>query len=194
MAVQFQYATPSTWTVVVGVPGTRAVFLRWDADVDGRPRVISVHVDAEEVTTRLLREVPLQTLAAWIAPMVAAMLRTGEVIAPSDPASDRIRECHPTLEQLRRLAATPAAQRRRTWFLPPSLVSTKALQRARTSGSGEDFYREVAQAYNAAAATTSAPAKLLATDLGVSVKTVHRWVREARIAGALPPARIGAAG
>lgn len=58
----------------------------------------------------------------------------------------------------------------------------------------EAFYRQVAQAYSEAVVTTSKPAKVLADEAGVPVGTVHRWIREARRRGCLPPARQGRAG
>jgi hypothetical protein len=58
----------------------------------------------------------------------------------------------------------------------------------------EGFSRRVAEAYGEAVAKTSQPAKLLADEAGVPVTTVHRWVREARQRGFLPPARKGRAG
>lgn len=58
----------------------------------------------------------------------------------------------------------------------------------------EAFSQRVAEAYNAAIMSTSTPAKMLAEEAGVPVTTVHRWIREARQRGALPPARKGRAG
>ncbi len=56
------------------------------------------------------------------------------------------------------------------------------------------FSRRVAAAYNEAVLSTSTPAKMLAAEAGVPVTTVHRWVRDARRLGLLPPARKGRAG
>lgn len=58
----------------------------------------------------------------------------------------------------------------------------------------EGFSRRVAEAYVEAASATRAPATVLAEEAGVPVTTVHRWVREARQRGHLPPARKGRAG
>lgn len=57
-----------------------------------------------------------------------------------------------------------------------------------------DFYRRVAGAYNSATAASSRPAAVLAEENNVPVGTVHRWVREARRRGDLPPGRRGVAG
>lgn len=58
----------------------------------------------------------------------------------------------------------------------------------------QEFYRQVAEAYAAVVLTTSKPAKVMAEEAGVPVGTVHRWIREARRRGYLPPARRGRAG
>jgi hypothetical protein len=58
----------------------------------------------------------------------------------------------------------------------------------------EGFSRRVAEAYNDALLTTSAPAPVLAAEAHVPVTTVHRWIREARQRGLLAPARKGRAG
>lgn len=58
----------------------------------------------------------------------------------------------------------------------------------------DDFSRRLAAAYNALVVTTSKPAKVIAEEAGVPVGTVHRWIREARQRGHLPPAHKGRAG
>jgi len=58
----------------------------------------------------------------------------------------------------------------------------------------DGFYARVAAAYQEYAAITNAPAAAIAGEAGVPVTTVHRWVREARRRGQLPPARKGRAG
>lgn len=66
---------------------------------------------------------------------------------------------------------------------------------SRPDGTDPDsFYRQVAAAYNSAVMEGPAPAKVLAEEAGVPVTTVHRWIREARTRGHLPPARKGRAG
>lgn len=65
----------------------------------------------------------------------------------------------------------------------------------RPDGTNPDgFYQQVAAAYSEAVLATSKPAKVLAEEAGVPVGTVHRWIREARRRGHLPPARRGRAG
>ena len=59
---------------------------------------------------------------------------------------------------------------------------------------GDDFYRDVAKKYSAAARAYRRPAKQIAEANGVPVATVHRWVKEARRRGFLGVARPGKAG
>jgi hypothetical protein len=58
----------------------------------------------------------------------------------------------------------------------------------------ESFYALVASAYGQYAAESKAPAKAIADEAGVPVSTAHRWVREARRRGFLPPGQKGKAG
>jgi hypothetical protein len=60
---------------------------------------------------------------------------------------------------------------------------------------GDDFYRRVALVYSGLVAAGEAPAPRIADANGVpAITTVHRWVREARRRGFLPPATRGKAG
>lgn len=52
----------------------------------------------------------------------------------------------------------------------------------------------LSRAYGEYVAESNAPAKEIAGEAGVPVTTVHRWIREARRRGFLPPARKGRAG
>lgn len=79
------------------------------------------------------------------------------------------------------------------WRAAPSEVAREPL--SRPDGTDPDaFSHRVATAYLAAVESTGAPAKALAEEAGVPVTTVHRWIREARQRGHLPPARKGRAG
>jgi hypothetical protein len=59
---------------------------------------------------------------------------------------------------------------------------------------GDDFYRQVADVYGRLAASTHRPAAVIAERNGVPVRTVHRWVYEARRRGFLPGGSRGKAG
>jgi hypothetical protein len=59
---------------------------------------------------------------------------------------------------------------------------------------GDDFYRFVGEVYGKAATVSTRPAAELAKAWEVPVTTVHRWIREARRRGHLPPAEPGRRG
>lgn len=64
----------------------------------------------------------------------------------------------------------------------------------RPDKSGDDvFYKQVAEAYAEVMARTRAVAPTLAEEANVPVRTVHRWVAEARRRGFLPPTSRGRA-
>ncbi|MFD5862605.1 hypothetical protein [Streptomyces chartreusis] len=58
----------------------------------------------------------------------------------------------------------------------------------------DDFLNDVADAYRWVTETGNSPAPAIAEIAEVPVRTVHRWVYEARKRGILPPARAGRAG
>jgi hypothetical protein len=69
----------------------------------------------------------------------------------------------------------------------------------RDGGSGrrgrpDAFYRDVADTYLDLAQASPRPASDLAETNGVPVTTAHRWIKEARRRGFLPPGRPGKAG
>lgn len=58
----------------------------------------------------------------------------------------------------------------------------------------DSFYRKVAELYGFLAGRSRSPAAEIAQANGLPVTTVHRWVKEARRRGFLPPGRRGRAG
>jgi hypothetical protein len=144
---------------------------------DGRTHVTGMLAVGGGVGSRTLRAIPLA--------QVESMLNHPEFVDPGgeseeQPLSDLVA---PLLER----TEVGASSRR---FIP-----RERPQLGRPDGSDpEAFYRLVAQAYNDAVLTTTAPARELADEAGVPVTTVHRWVAEARRRGFLPPARQGRAG
>lgn len=59
---------------------------------------------------------------------------------------------------------------------------------------GDDFYRAVAGVYEALTRVTNSPAVVIADANGVPVTTAHRWIKEARKRGFLPPGHKGKRG
>lgn len=95
-----------------------------------------------------------------------------------DPAPE------PTLAELRSRTPTFTADEQ-----PPR----PRLTRPGNNGTDE-FYALVAAAYTEHAPRTSAPAKEIAAEAGVPISAAHRWIREARRRGFLPPAQKGKSG
>ena len=72
----------------------------------------------------------------------------------------------------------------------PSEVLGQKHERAR----GDEFYETVAKTYRHLSAVTKRPVAELAEANEVPPTTAHRWVKEARRRGMLPPGRPGKAG
>lgn len=174
------------WLTIRGVPGVDGLHLECEIR-DGRVVVVGAYLHGPEITPSVLRELPLARIAAmWLVPE--------EFVPEPGTAFSWSREhADPTVSELRAAAedlggARPSLRRR------PTRRTAARLNELRDGGLSDEFYAELAKIYREAVAETRAPAKLIADELGIPVGTVHRWVREARLAGALPPARKGAAG
>ncbi|MGH3942519.1 MAG: hypothetical protein ACRDTG_28630 [Pseudonocardiaceae bacterium] len=157
---------------------------------DGRVVVTDVFIHADEITPAMLRQVSLSRVEAALN-------------APADDHEDYLGK---TLAAYSRSWAvggkgswtdgelTMAELRKRSL----KLGGSQAKRRARlTRPDGQDpdnFYRLVAHVYRDHVASTRAPAKELAEEAKVPVTTAHRWIREARRRGFLPPASKGKAG
>lgn len=165
------------WVSLPGPNGQGGVHARLGAVRDGRVVITDLYFHAPEITSSLLRSISIARIEA----MGSTPANGGEWDKLADIALGKHRPL--TFSELRKRVpkkVTPAP-------VVPAL--------SRPGGADpETFYRQVAQAYNAAVVTTRGPAKLIADQAGVPVTTVHRWIREARRRGYLPPARKGRAG
>lgn len=145
---------------------------------------------AEAITPATLRAIPIGRIEALANSPRAAVeshgnveeiVLTGPLAALAAVGPDR----EVSLTELRERVPTPESG--------PAKPQRKPLERP--DGRDPDaFSRLVATAYTEAVAETSAPAVALAAEADVPVGTVHRWIREARRRGHLPPARRGRAG
>ena len=200
MDEQASVVEPGRWAHVRNVDGVDGLHLEWEVR-DGRAVVVGMYVHGAEITTSVLRSLPIQRLTGWLGPGV---LRASEEAAidaahwkraSAQETKDHERHINPTIADLKVEALPKERRHDKTWqTMPYGFVSAESLKSLRERGFDAWFFKEFATVYNEAAAVTRAPAKLIAEQLGVPVTTVHRWTREARIAGALPPARKGAAG
>ncbi len=160
--------------VSVAVDTAHGCRVRFQSGPDGHLVVTDVHVHGPEVTPALLRAIPLARIQA---------ATIGRPLSVWENWADTL---HGGTE---RIAELPAA-------LAAALTERAARERlSRPVGTfPEDFYPRVAAAYAEYAPRTKAPAKAIATEAGVPVTTAHRWVREARRLGHLPPGRKGKVG
>ncbi|MEV4508056.1 hypothetical protein AB0K00_03750 [Dactylosporangium sp. NPDC049525] len=102
----------------------------------------------------------------------------------------------PVLNPRRRPVAPPVAVDAGWEMVEPALAVSRAAPAAggRSRGRPDVFYREVADVYLDFAQDSPRPACDLADQHGVPVSTAHRWVKEARRRGFLPPGRPGKTG
>jgi hypothetical protein len=160
----------------VAVDGQHECRVRFRRGEDGHLAITDVHVHGAGITPGMLRGIPLARIEAEVSLGV-----NGFYVADQDFSA--------TLGES--LAELPEG-----WAA--ALRSRQAAERPRlsrpTGAFPEDFYARVADAYAEYASRTKAPAKALADEAGVPVTTAHRWVREARRLGCLPPGRKGKAG
>ncbi|HEX7277794.1 MAG TPA: hypothetical protein VF244_10510 [Acidimicrobiales bacterium] len=157
----------------------RPAFVRF-IDAEGRLVIADVALTGG-VDTDGLRRLPLGRIEAWANGAGADRLRAGLDKAGPDLAVELA-------------VAFPKRRWRQvaTAEVPVLVVPTDR-------DKGDDFYRQVAEVYRAAAAAGHPPAREIATaaDSGgtpVPASTAHRWIREARRRGYLPPGRVGKAG
>jgi hypothetical protein len=174
--------TGADWTFQVGGGGwllasnaqTDRVQVRFAKNEAGRWEPVELRMDAERpIDSTMLRRVPLAIMESVANGIAREHLQ--ERLHKGDPGQ---------------------------WWRPPSLQPGqlwKPERRLRAkvppgSRKSDAFYQRVAASYSARAARTSRPAVEMANDNGVPVTTVHRWVKEARRRGFLPPGQKGRRG
>ena len=177
------------WVSLPGPGGAGGVHARLRHQ-DGRVVVTELYIHGGPITAQTLRSIPMGRIEAMantpFAPMeshgnVDGVVLSGPLVFLNSIGPER----DVSMTELRdRVPVNRSADRSQP---------RDPLQRP--DGTDPDaFSRTVADAYNAAVRETSAPAKALADEAGVPRTTVHRWIREARQRGHLPPARKGRAG
>lgn len=139
---------------------------------DGHAVITDMFIHAPEITPEILRGVSVSRIQAMLAPLAAHWTRLDFHDGPE-----------PSLVELRQRTPEPG----------PDTPERSPLTRP-DGATPKEFYPRVAAAYSEYAPQTRAPAKEIATEAGVPVTTAHRWIREARRRGFLPPARKGKAG
>lgn len=162
-------------------PGRRYETYARVVRVDGLPQVDLLVITGSGIDARALRATSTRRDLALAGQFTEAQLRqrTTKEKRQVANANRKLIELLDTLADMWTPAEIPATRGPLT----------------RPDGTDPDgFSRRVAAAYREAVATSSTPAKVLAEEAAVPVTTVHRWIRDARRAGHIPPTKKGARG
>jgi hypothetical protein len=190
-------------------------------EASGRLRLVELYTaDEDGLDTGTLRRLPLGRLEAWVnAPDTAGMVRARLRIPGPDlrraaayfshtvgPGGHWVADMLHAQIQGSGVPQAPMPTPGRARAPEPGAARKAAARRAeaqrtalqldvpRTRRYGDGFYQQVAEAYSALARTGKAPGPALAEANEVPVSTVHRWVKEARRRGFLPPGHAGKVG
>lgn len=162
-------------------PGAESAHVRARRDGDtGRLVITDLFVHGDGLTSETLRGIALSRIEAGLNGPSFEFAELDGGATDDDVTVAGLRERGREHAQERRERRPAAAIR------PP-------LQRPDRTDPGA-FYALVANAYGQYAAESRAPAKAIAEEAGVPTTTAHRWIREARRRGFLPPGRKGRAG
>jgi hypothetical protein len=149
------------------------VAVRFAKNEAGRWQPAELRMDAEPLDTTALRRVPL-TMMESAANNVAA-----------EHLEKRLHHDEP-----KPWWRPPHMQPGEVWHPERRLRSKLTIPARKT----DMFYQRVAALYSQRAAQSNRPAVEMANANGVPVTTVHRWVKEARRRGFLPPGQKGRRG
>ena len=187
------YVAADGWVSVPGPDERTALRVRIQPAAGGRFVITDMLLSGRKLTADLLRQVQLSRIEA-IFNLYADTLeaQTGSYVTAADGELDKLLAVDALKTGRPDDDLTVGELRRRT---PRVLPAEQRTPLTRPDGSDPDgYYRRVAAAYRSAATQSSRPAMVLAAEAGVPVTSVHRWVREARRRGFLPPAEKGKAG
>jgi hypothetical protein len=159
---------------------------------DGQRVITDVYVHAPDVTAATLRSInttKIHAYASGLDQVLAVKAALGTILDKEFAPNDE-----PSLAELRSRSVQPREQWQHQPDRPPRAERRPRLGRP-TGDDPDGFYGLVAEAYREYATTTGrAAAAAIAAEAGVPVTTVHRWVREARRRGHLPPGKQGRTG
>lgn len=167
------------------------VLVRVAAVPDGRLVLTGLQVDGEP-TAQVLRSIPVGRIEAAAN---AQLTVVDDTIVPTAPSRR-----HPHTPRSPRTSEQgwdtidPARARARPPEPPAELLASAPPPTGGRRRHPDGFYRRVATVYLNLAQSSSRPAAELAEANGVPTTTAHRWIKESRRRGFLPPGRPGKAG
>ncbi|MGW7301396.1 hypothetical protein [Streptomyces sp. NPDC054829] len=156
--------------------------------------VVMVASDTEPLSGRIWRRVPLNELEKYfLIRQVRDILGKRSEVEP--PSLDTLPEYFAATKDESHFAAYEESglllsDGTAEGYPPGKFPQVKAPEGRLT----DDFLRDVAEAYRWLTDAKRPPAPAIASMAGVPVRTVHRWIYEARKREILPPARTGRAG
>jgi hypothetical protein len=159
----------------------------------GRLVLTGLRVDGEP-TAQLLRAIPVGRIEAAAN---AQLTVVDDAVVPTVLGRRRSPSAwEPRLSEDGWDTISPARARTRpAGARAPTAALERAPERDGTRRRHPDvFYQQVAAVYRSLAQASSRPAAELAEANGVPASTAHRWIKEARHRGFLPPGRPGKAG
>jgi hypothetical protein len=182
-------------------------------DDDGRLSLVELYLEDGPITATTVRRLPLAQLERWAnnSAVRDVILYRAEIPGPDlataasffatsfTPSAqhwvaDMMRSQIDGTEVARPPRRTNAGNVTNVPSEPPDPRLSARPAGSRAKPYDDAFYREVADKYTAIASQAPNPAARISDANGVPVTTVHRWVREARRRGFLPPAAPGKAG
>jgi len=186
------------WVSLPGPDEKTGVHMRLQPDETGRLVVTSLFLDSPRITAALLRKIQPARVEAMVN-LAADKRRDVDVqgggISSEDPdfASVLLADALTTFTTSDEKVTLGELRQRKPVQLSPPRADREPLGRP-DGKDAEGFYRRVAEAYRELAEHTRAPAVRIAEEANVPLTTAHRWIREARRRGFLPPAQKGKAG
>ena len=166
------------WVLADNERGDR-VTVRFQLSERGRLEPVELRLDGPVLDSNTLRRLPLTVMETFANTVWRGELQDMLDIAPEGDLHDR--------NYMPRQFSEPGSIRR-------SIVRKTARLKTPDGAKPDSFYEQVAKIYSHLARGSNRPAVEMAEVNGVPVTTVHRWVKEARRRGFLPPGQKGRRG
>jgi hypothetical protein len=166
------------WMLADNGRGER-ISVRFKPSGQGRLDPVELRVDGPLLDSNTLRRLPLAFMETFANTVWRTDLQDMLDVAPEGDLHDR--------NYMPPQFSEPGSIRR-------SIVRKTARLKIPDGAKPDSFYRQVAKTYSHLARGSNRPAADLAEVNDVPVTTAHRWVKEARRRGFLPPGRKGRRG